>query len=346
MSPQPPAGAPAVCLAATADALVAPPRGILVADESPGTACARLAAAGAAGSAGNRRDYRELLVTTPGLAAGISGVILDEETLRGRTRAGEPFPRTLSGLGLLPGVTVDTGTGPLAGAPGERVTEGLDGLLRRLRELAGLGARFAQWRAVLRIGCGAPSAVAVRANAQALARCAAACQDAGLVPVVAVRVLADGGHPAGTSECVTSLVLADVMSELDGYGVGFDGVVLRPSMVVPGVASGTSLPPERVAEATLAALASLPATLSGVAFCSGGQRPGQATANLAALQRLPHVWPLTFSFGAALTAPALAAWRGSPERWEAGQRALARRVAMNVAALQGRYCPGEDHGTG
>ena len=326
-------------LAATASAMVAPGKGILAADESIATMSARLTAAGVTATADSRRAYRELLVTTPGLAGGISGVILSDETLRQQVSGGAQFPQALAGLGLLAGIKVDTGARPLAGAPGETVTEGLDGLPPRLREYADLGASFAKWRAVLRIGPGTPSAVAVRANAQALARYAAACQEAGLVPIVEPEVLMDGPHSLAQCEGVTSLVLLEVMAELQEYGVALDGVVLKPNMVVPGAASAQSPAPAEVAEATVAALSCVPPALAGVAFLSGGQSPELATERLAALQRVPSLWPLTFSFGRALVDPALAAWRGEPGNWAAGQQALARRVAMNVAALAGRYSP-------
>jgi fructose-bisphosphate aldolase, class I len=326
-------------LASCAAALVAPGKGILAVDESVKTASARLAAAGVAPTGENRRAYRELLVTTPGLASGVSGVILCEETLRSSVSTGETFPAALHGRGILPGIKVDTGTASLPGTGGETVTEGLDGLPSRLHGYAALGARFAKWRAVLRIGPGMPSQVAVRANAQALARYAAACQDAGLVPIVEPEVLGEGAHSMAVCETVTSLVLLEVMSELDHYAVDFAGVVVKPNMVLPGGGSGVTAAPTEVARATLDALGALPATVAGVAFLSGGLPPEQATANLAALQRLPHVWPLTFSFGRALVDRALAAWHGDPGCWDAGQRAVARRVAMNVAALECRYTP-------
>jgi len=219
------------------------------------------------------------------------------------------------------------------------VTEGLDGLLPRLRSYAELGAQFARWRAVLRISPGTPSAMAVRANAQALARYAAACQDAGLVPVVEPEVRVSGASTLGHCEAVTSMVLLEVMSELHDYGVDFEGVVLKPNMTLPGRESGEHPSPADVAEATLGTLNGVPATLAGVAFAASGQRPERATEHLAAMQHIPHLWPLTFSFGRALTGPALAAWRGEPSLWQTGQRALARRVAMNTAALCGQYDP-------
>jgi fructose-bisphosphate aldolase, class I len=326
-------------LAATAAALVAPAKGILAADESIPTASARLTRARVAPTEENRRAYREMLVTAPGLADGISGVILCDETLRQRVAGGLTFPEALAGLGMLAGIKVDAGARPLPGAPGETVTEGLDGLPSRLREYARLGAAFAKWRAVFTIGPGTPSSVAVRANAEALCRYAAACQQAGLVPIVEPEVLMTGPHSLSQCETVTSLVLLEVVTGLQDCGIGFDAVVLKPNMALPGLDSGQRATPGQVAEATLATLRSIPAALAGVAFLSGGQAPGQATANLAALQRLPSLWPLTFSFGRALVDPALAAWRGDPAAAVAGQSALLRRVRLNVAALAGRHEP-------
>jgi len=326
-------------LTTLAAALVAPGQGILAADESVATMSARLAAAGIEPTAGSRLAYREMLVTTPALAAGISGVILCPETFGQRLADGTPFPMAIRRAGMLPGIKVDTGTRPLARCPGETVTEGLDGLPARLADFARRGAAFAKWRAVLRIGPGTPSAVALRANAQALGRFAADCQHAGLVPIVEPEVLLAGSHSLAQSETVTSLVLLEVTAALQDYDIAFEAMVLKPSMALPGGDSGEQALPEQVAEATIAALASLPATLGGVAFLSGGQRPEQATANLAALQPQALLWPLTFSFGRALVDPALAAWCGTWAGRRAGQRALAKRVAMNVAALHGRYVP-------
>lgn len=323
-------------LAAAAATLVAPGEGILAIDGSGSTMAWRLAAAGVAATAAGRRACREMLITTPGLGAGISGVILAAETLRQRLRDGRLFPAAVADLGMMTGIKADAGAGPLAGTQGEPVTEGLDGILARLRGYAELGAQFATWRAVLRVGPSMPSALAIRANAHALARYAGACQEAGLVPVVEPALLMNGSPSLSRCATVTTLVLLEVMTSLDEYGVDFSGVVLRPSMVLPGDAAAQPSPAE-VASATLSALDSLPATLAGVAFLSGGQRPERATENLAAMQGGLHLWPLTFAFGRALVDPALAAWRGEPARWVDGQHALARRVALNVAAVQGRY---------
>ena len=325
----------AVALAAAI--LVAPGKGILAADEDSTAMSSRLAAAGCAPTAGNRRAYRELLVTTPGLASGISGVILSGEMLRQRLNDGRLFPAALADLGMMAGVRADSGVRPLAGSRGETVTEGLDGLLPRLREHAGLGAQFARWRAVLRIGPGTPSPLAVRANAQALGRYAAACQDAGLVPIVEPEVVCGGAHSLGHCEAVTSVVLLEVMAELHEYGVDFESVVLAPNMVLPGGEPGAGPSPAEVAEATIGALNGVPVTQAGVAFLPGSQRPERATENLAAMQHIPHLWPLTFCLGGGLADRALTSWRGQPARWQAGQCAVAQQVAMNAAAVGGRY---------
>jgi fructose-bisphosphate aldolase class I len=325
--------------AATAADLVLDGRGMLEADETGPALDARLRLTGARPGAQARRAYREMLVTTPGLSLGISGVILGDETFRARVTDGRSFPEALADRGLLPGIKVDTGARPLAGAPGETVTEGLDGLQARLAEYAALGARFATWRAVLRTGGGRPSWRALRANAYALARYARACQEEGVAPVVEVRT--EGAHGSAGVREVTSAALMVTVTELQDMGVALEGVVLKPAIVVssPEPTSGPEpASPEIVAQRTLAALwCVVPEEVAGVAFCSDGQSPAQATANLAAVRRLGPPWPVTFSFGRALADPALAAWHGDPACVAAGQRALANRVACNVAALQGSY---------
>lgn len=327
-------------LTTTAAAMVAPGKGILAADESIGTMSSRLEKAGVTPTESNRRDYRELLVTTPGLADGISGVILCDETLRQRIADGRPFPEALHSMGLLTGIKVDTGATPLAGCAGETVTEGLDGLLPRLQEYVTLGARFAKWRAVIHIDEQRPSATAIHANAHALARYASACQQVGLVPIVEPEVLMDGEHSLARCARVTATVLTDVVAEIEAFGVRFDGMVLKPNMALPGASSGEHADPQTVARATVDVLLStVPTDLAGVTFLSGGQSPEQATANLAAMQDLPAPWPLTFSFGRALVDPALAAWRGDAARVADGQQALAERVKANSAVL------GADRGT-
>jgi fructose-bisphosphate aldolase class I len=332
-------------LAAVAAQLVAPGRGILAADESIRTMSARLEKTGVAPTGTNRRDYRELLVTTPGLAEGVSGVILCDETFRLSTSDGRPFPVALAEAGLLTGIKVDTGARPLAGSPGETVTEGLDGLRDRLERYADGGAAFAKWRAVIAVGDGRPSPAARRAGAHALARYAALCQEAGIVPVVEPEVLMTGPHSQAACAAATAATLADVFAELALAGVRLDGIVLKPNMVVPGTDSGEQAGPERVAAATVEVLTGVvPRAVAGIAFLSGGQPAARATANLAAMQGLSAPWPLTFSFGRALVDPALRAWEGSPARIRAGQDALAHRVRCNAAALAGGYAETMERG--
>jgi fructose-bisphosphate aldolase, class I len=314
--------------------MVAPGKGILAADESISTMSARLAAAGVTPGGTARRDYRELLVTTPELARGVSGVILCDETLRQRLADGRPFPVALRELGLLPGIKVDTGAHPCPGLAGQTVTEGLAGLPGRLAGYAELGAAFAKWRAVYRIhGRGLPSAAAVHANAHALARYAAACQEAGLVPIVEPEVLMDGDHPLSRCAEVSARVQRAVREQLAAFSVDLAGIVLKPNMVLEGSGCTRRTDEETVAERTVQVLADWPAELAGVAFLSGGQSPCRATRNLAAMRAHATPWPLTFSFGRALVDPALAAWAGDPARVADGQAALAQRVTANAAAV-------------
>lgn len=318
----------------TARAMVSRPKGILAADESIGTMSSRLEKAGVPVSVENRRAYREMLLTTPNLDRGISGVILSDETFNQKLSDGQSFPLAVHALGILPGIKVDTGAKDLAFSPGEKVTEGLDGLRDRLRDYVSRGARFAKWRAVITIGEGRPSRRALRANAHALARYAALCQESVLVPIVEPEVLMDGDHTIDRCAQATRAMLECLVAELDEAGVDFAGTVLKPNMVVPGSTSGQQASPEEVAEQTVATLrAVLPDSLAGVAFLSGGQSPEEATANLAAMQKHETPWPLTFSFGRALVGPALTAWHGDPTLVDAGQKALASRVEPNSAAV-------------
>ncbi|MEU9890560.1 class I fructose-bisphosphate aldolase [Sphaerisporangium sp. NPDC051011] len=325
-------------LVRTAAAMVAPGKGILAADESIGTMSSRLEKAGVAPTEENRRAYREMLVTTPGLAVGVSGVILCDETFGQSFSDGRPFPVGIAEAGILPGIKVDTGAKPLAGTPGETVTEGLDGLRERLARYAALGARFAKWRAVIAIGDGRPSYRARRANAHALARYAALCHEAGIVPIVEPEVLMDGTHQVSHCASATSMTLGEVVAELLDFEVRLDGIVLKPNMVVPGKDSGQTVTPEHVARSTVGTLRTvIPDLVAGIAFLSGGQGAAQATANLNAMHGQEAPWPLTFSFGRALVDPALAAWRGRADQVADGQRALAHRVGCNSAALEGKY---------
>ncbi|HEY2724315.1 MAG TPA: class I fructose-bisphosphate aldolase [Pseudonocardiaceae bacterium] len=317
-----------------AQAMVSRPRGILAADESIGTMSSRLEKAGVPANAENRRAYRAMLVTTPDLHRGVSGVILSDETFNQALDDGRPIPRALTELGILPGIKVDTGAKDLAFAPGEKVTEGLDGLRERLADYAAGGAKFAKWRAVITIGDGLPTRRSLHANAHALARYAALCQEAGIVPIVEPEVLMDGNNTIDRCAEVTTTTLQEVVAELEIAGVDLAGAVLKPNMVVPGKASGQQAGPDEVAEQTVAVLRNtMPDSLAGVAFLSGGQSPEVATANLAAMQQHDTPWPLTFSFGRALVDPALAAWHGEADLVSAGQQALADRVNPNSEAV-------------
>ena len=316
--------------------LVAPGKGVLAADESIATMSGRLEKAGVEATAENRRRYRELLAATPGLADGASGIIFCDETLDQAFADGTPFAAAVLDRGILPGIKVDTGARPCPGLPGETVTEGLDGLPARLARYVTIGAAFAKWRAVYTITDDLPSAGAVRSNANALARYAAACQAAGLVPIVEPEILMDGAHSIERCAEITAEVHAAVREELELLRVDLAGIVLKPNMIIEGRDHPVAAPPERVAEASVEVLSAWPDELAGVAFLSGGQPPERATANLEAMQHLPTPWPLTFSFGRALVDPALAAWHGDPAMVDVGQAALAERVAANAAAVRQR----------
>ncbi|GAY15127.1 class I fructose-bisphosphate aldolase [Mycobacterium sp. shizuoka-1] len=312
-------------------------KGILAADESVATMSSRLADAGVEPTAQSRRDYRELLSATPGLADGVSGIIFCDETLRQTFADGTPFADACRARGILAGIKVDTGAKPCPGLPGETITEGLDGLASRLAGYAELGAAFAKWRAVFTITDTTPSRGSIVANANALARYAAACQEAGLVPIVEPEVLMAGTHGIGRCAEVTAAVHQAVREHLALLNVDLAGIVLKPNMVTEGSENpGGPAAPDDVAAATVEVLRSWPGDLAGVAFLSGGQPPQRATANLAAMQRHDTAWPLTFSFGRALVSPALAAWRGDEDRVADGQAALSEHVAANSAAVRMR----------
>jgi len=328
-------------LEAVARALVAPGKGILAADESFPTIEKRFRAVGVTNTEENRRAYREILFATPGAAEAISGVILFDETIRQQSSEGVPFPELLARQGIVPGIKVDKGAKPLAGFPGESVTEGLDGLRGRLAEYRDLGARFTKWRAVIAIGEGTPSACCLRANAHALARFAALSQEAGLVPIVEPEVLMDGGHSIEQCEEVTTETLSRVFRELVVHRVVLEGILLKPNMVLPGRECPRQAAAEEVARATLRCLRrTVPAAVPGIVFLSGGQTPRQATENLNALNRLGGApWELSFSYGRALQDPVLRAWKGDPGNVAAAQAAFRHRAQCNGAARLGRYTP-------
>ena len=322
----------------TAAAMVQPGKGILAADESSATISKRFAALGIPSTFETRRQYREILLTAPGIDQYISGVILYDETIRQSNSDGTPFPELLKSRGIIPGIKVDTGAKSLALASGETVTEGLDGLRERVTEYHELGARFAKWRAVIRIGNAMPSDNALLANAHALARYAAICQEGGLAPIVEPEVLMEGDHDLARCDQVTHETLAEVFNQLRIAHVDFKGMVLKPSMVISG-ASGPRVSVSDVAAATVNCLKdSVPATVPGIAFLSGGQASQVATEHLDAMVRLgPHPWTLTFSYGRALQDDALRAWSGDPNNREAAQKVLLQRAKCNGEAALGRY---------
>jgi fructose-bisphosphate aldolase, class I len=324
-----------------AKALVAPGKGILAADESSGTIKKRFDSIGAESTEENRRAYRDLLFTTEGAEEFISGVILYDETLRQSSADGTPFSKLLESKGIIPGIKVDMGAKPLAGAPDETVTEGLDGLRERLAEYRELGAKFTKWRAVISIGDGLPSDYAIWTNAHALARFAALSQEAGLVPIVEPEVLMDGDHTIETSYHVTVRTQQAVFTELFDQRVEREGMLLKPNMVLSGYDASGRAEVRTVAEMTIKCLKNtVPAAVPGIVFLSGGQTDEDATAHLNAMNALgPHPWELSFSYGRALQAPALKAWQGDPANVEAAQKAFYRRAKFNSAARTGSYAP-------
>jgi fructose-bisphosphate aldolase, class I len=328
-------------LEAVARALVAPGKGILAADESTGTIEKRLRSIDVESTEENRRAYRNLLFTTSGVEEFISGVILYDETIRQSADDGTPFPELLSRRGIIPGIKVDKGAKPLANAPGETITEGLDGLRERLDEYRELGARFTKWRAVISIGSGIPSEYCLWTNAHALARYAALSQEAGLVPIVEPEVLMDGDHSIQRAFDVTSRTLHAVFTELRDQRVHYEQMLLKPNMVLSGYDSAEQTSPEEVADWTLRCFyRHVPAAVPGIVFLSGGQSDEDATANLNAINAAgPHPWELSFSYGRALQAPALKAWRGEEASVEEGQKAFYRRAKFNSAARSGQYAP-------
>ena len=324
----------------TARTLVADGKGILAADETPGTLTKRFDALGVRSTEQSRRTYREMLFTAPDAATFISGVIMQDETIRQKSSTGTPLPQVLASRGIVPGIKVDTGAKALALAPGETITEGLDGLRDRLAEYRGMGARFAKWRAVIHIADGLPSRACVRANAHALARYAALCQEGGLAPIVEPEVLMDGSHSIERCEEVTTMVLHTVFQALFEQRISLEAMLLKPSMVVPGKASSRPASVQEVATATLRCLLrNVPAAVPGIVFLSGGQSDRLATAHLNAINRLPgpKPWKISFSYGRALQDAALEAWHGRDDNVKAAQEALAHRARCNGAASLGRY---------
>jgi fructose-bisphosphate aldolase class I len=323
-----------------ANAMVQPGKGILAADESSSTIQKRFDAIGVASTQDNRRDYRELLFrASDAMRNYISGVILFDETLRQQAKDGTPLVKLIEQAGSIPGIKVDAGAKPLPFCPGETVTEGLDGLRERLKEYHGLGARFAKWRAVIDIGDGKPSYACIRANAHALARYAALCQEADIVPIVEPEVLMDGAHDIETCAEVTEWVLKEVYEQLYYQRVVLEGTVLKPNMVIAGKKSSKQASVEQVAQETLKVLKRcVPVAVPGIAFLSGGQSDEDATAHLAAMNRIGGFpWKMTFSYGRALQAAPQKAWSGKPGNVAAAQAAFAHRAKMNGLASLGQW---------
>jgi fructose-bisphosphate aldolase class I len=326
-------------LARIAKAMVAKNKGILAADESSGTITKRFSSIKIESTEENRRAYREMLFTAPGVAECISGVILYDETIRQKTKDGTPFPEYLAKKGVIPGIKVDTGAKPLALFKGETITEGLDGLRERFVEYYKLGARFAKWRAVIDIGEGIPSSFAIEANAQALARYAALCQENDIVPIVEPEVLMDGAHTIERCEEVTSNVLQTVFDQLFEHRIVLEGMVLKPNMVISGKKAPKRAGPEEVAEATLRVLKRhVPSAVPGIAFLSGGQSSEEATLHLSLMNKAgPLPWSLTFSYGRALQDDALKTWAGQAANFAAAQKQMAKRAKLNSLATAGSY---------
>jgi fructose-bisphosphate aldolase class I len=330
----------AMTLEQVAEAMVAPGKGILAADESSGTIRKRFDSIKLESSEASRRDYREMLFrATEGMRSSISGVILYDETIRQKAQDGTPMTELIAATGALPGIKVDNGAKPLPFCPGETVTEGLDGLAGRIKEYVGLGARFAKWRAVYDIGPKMPSYAAINANAHALARYAALCVEGGLVPIVEPEVLMDGAHDIDACEQVTEWVLKEVYQQLYYANVPLEKTILKPNMVISGMKCPKRASREEVAERTVKVLKRcVPPAVPGIAFLSGGQSEEDATAHLSLMNRLgPLPWKLSFSYGRALQAAALKAWGGRPENVAAGQRAFTHRARMNGAASLGKW---------
>jgi fructose-bisphosphate aldolase class I len=325
----------------TARALVADDKGLLAMDESNPTCNKRFARLGIPQTAEMRRAYREMIATTPGLDACISGAILYDETIRQQTTKGNPFVQVLVDAGIIPGVKVDAGAKDLAGHPGEKIAEGLDGLRDRLADYAQMGLRFAKWRAVIVLDDELPSRGCIEANAHALARYAALCQEAGLVPVVEPEVLMDGENDLARCRAVTEDVLWTVFGQLHAQRVALEGMILKANMVLPGLSCTKQENPEQVADATVACLLhAVPAAVPGIAFLSGGQSCELASARLNAMNvrfksRVP--WALAFSFARAIQQPALELWRGQETNVAAAQKALLHRAQCNRAARRGEY---------
>jgi fructose-bisphosphate aldolase class I len=326
-------------LETTVRLMTASGKGVLAADESTSTIAKRFSSNNIENIEENRRAYRELLFTTPGMEQAISGVIFFEETLGQKAKDGTPFPALLAKKGVVPGIKLDKGPAPLPGAPGELVTQGLDGMADALKQHKALGARFAKWRGVITIGDGIPSQYCIDVNANLLARYAALCTEAGIVPIVEPEVLMDADNTVERCYEVTCATLQATFRELYRQRVVLEHIILKPNMIVSGKKCPTQAGVSQVAELTIRCFKNhVPAAVPGIVFLSGGQTDEDATAHLDAIARMgPHPWAVSFSYGRALQAPAIKAWAGKPANWKAGQAAFAHRARLNGAAQVGKY---------
>jgi fructose-bisphosphate aldolase class I len=327
-----------------AQSMVSTGKGILAADESSGTIKKRFDKIALESTEENRRAYRDMLFTTPQIGQTISGVILYDETLRQKTAGGVPFAEHLAKLGIVPGIKVDMGAKPMAGFPNETITEGLDGLRERLVEYHQLGARFAKWRAVIDIGAVFPTPYAIKANAHALARYAALCQENGIVPIVEPEMLMDGDHSIERCEEVTTAVLQATFKQLAGHRVHLEGMVLKPNMVISGKKNANRAGPQAVADATVRTLLrTVPAAVPGIAFLSGGQSSAEAALHLSLINQKALPWKVTFSYGRALQDSSLTGWGGKAANVGAGQRELAKWARLNGLASTGKFTAGMEN---
>lgn len=318
--------------------LTAPGKGLLAADESTGTITKRLAAVGVESTEENRRQYRSLILSTPGLGEHICGAILYEETLDQQDDQGTPLPQVAAQQGIVPGIKVDKGKGPMTNTPGDEITQGLDGLEKRLEGYRKASARFAKWRNVYHIGHHNPGSLAVDANAEVLARYAAICQSQGVVPIVEPEVLIDGDHSIERCAKVSEVVIRAVFDALFRHGVQLETMILKPSMVTPGKDHREQASPDQIAEYTLRTFRRVvPAAVPAIHFLSGGQTPEEATLNLNAINQIAQPWTLGFSYGRALQEPAQKAWAGHSANWTSAQAALLKRARLNSLACLGTY---------
>lgn len=323
----------------TAKELASPKKGILATDATETTMTKRMSQIGLESTDSSRRDFRELLLTTTGISEFIDGVILNDEIIRQKTGGGTPFVELVANSGMIPGIKVDKGAKDMPNFPGEKITEGLDGLRERFLEYKEMGARFSKWRAVITIGEGIPSDICIKSNAESLARYAALAQEANVVPIVEPEVLMDGSHGIGQCEEVTRKTLNEVFKKLSDHRVYLPGILLKPNLVHPGKESGEEAKNEEIAERSLRVMSEVvPAEVPGIVFLSGGDAPAEITGHIDLMNEMgPHPWEISFSFERALEGPAMEVWMGKRENWESAQKEFYKRAKFNSLARTGEY---------